>query len=146
MNINPDKKNVTVRIKSEQSEYGERPMKIEQTADGFLCKSGNDWNLTYKEAKESGLDDTYTTVFFKADGTVSMDRLGFNQMYMEFVEGKRHITRMETPYGILDIGVLTNKVRVRLNENGGMMSLSYAINLNNDYPVETKMTMRITAK
>ncbi len=139
-------RDVTVRIKSEQSEYGEKPTKIEQISEGRLFKDGNEWSLTYKEAQESGLDDSFTTIRMHENGAVSLDRAGANQMKMEFVEGKKHIARMDTPHGVLDIGILTNRVKIRMNENGGKIALSYIINLNGEYPVQTKMTMQVTAK
>lgn len=139
-------KEVIVRIKSEQSEYGEKPTRIEQISEGRLFKSGDAWNLTYKEAQESGLNDSYTTILMHENGVVSMDHIGDNKMKMEFKEGKKHIARMDSPNGILDIGILTNQVKIKINENGGRLTLSYIVNLNNDYPVQTKMTMLVTAK
>ncbi len=139
-------KDVTVRIKSEQSEYGEKPTRIEQISEGQLFRNGDEWNLMYKEARESGLDESFTTISMHSNGAVSLDRVGVNQMKMEFIEGKKHIARMDTPHGILDIGILTNRVKIDMNENGGKIALSYIINLNNEYPVQTKMTMKVTAK
>jgi len=139
-------KEVTVRIKSEQSEYGEKPTRIEQISEGQLFRNGDEWNLTYKEARESGLDESFTTIMMHANGAVSLDRIGVNQMKMEFVEGKKHIARMDTPHGVLDIGILTNRVKINMNENGGKIALSYIINLNDEYPVQTRMTMQVTAK
>lgn len=139
-------KEVTVRIKSEQCEYGEKPTRIEQISEGQLYKTGDEWNLTYKEAQESGLDDSFTTILMHANGAVSMDRIGVNQMKMEFAEGKKHIARMDTPHGVLDIGILTNRVKIHMNENGGDIALSYIINLNDEYPVQTKMTMHVIPK
>lgn len=139
-------KEVTVKIKSEQSEYGEKPTRIEQISEGQLFKDGDDWSLTYKEARDSGLDETFTTILMRADGAVSMDRIGDNQMKMEFVEGKKHIARMDTPHGALDIGILTNRVKIDINENGGKLALSYIVNLNDEYPVQTKMTMYVTPR
>ena len=139
-------KNVTVRIKSEQTEYGEKPTRIEQISEGQLFRNGDEWNLTYKEARESGLDESFTTIHMYPNGAVSLDRVGVNQMKMEFIEGKKHIARMDTPHGILDIGILTNQVKINMNENGGKIALSYIINLNGEYPVQTKMTMQVTPK
>jgi len=139
-------KEVTVRIKSEQSEHGEKPTRIEQISEGKLFKTADEWNLTYKEAQESGLDESFTTIHMYTNGMVAMDRIGVNQMKMEFVEGKKHIARMETPHGALDIGILTNHVKIDITENGGHLALSYIINVNDDYPVQTKMTMRVTPR
>lgn len=137
---------VSIRIKSQQSEKGYTPTKIEQFTDGTLSRTGNEWTVVYKESHESGYDDTYTTVIIKEDGSVQIDRQGNNQMKMEFIQGKKHLSRMETPYGTIDLGVLTNKVKVNLNEKGGDILLSYSINMNNNFPVETRMRMFITAK
>jgi len=142
----PKRKDVTVRIKSEQTEYGEKPTRIEQISEGQLFRNGDEWNLTYKEARESGLDESFTTIHMHSNGAVSLDRVGVNQMKMEFIEGKKHIARMDTPNGVLDIGILTNQVKIDMNENGGKIALSYIINLNDEYPVQTKMTMHVTAK
>ncbi|MHB1484948.1 MAG: YwiB family protein [Saccharofermentanales bacterium] len=139
-------KNVTVRIKSEQAEYGERPTKIEQISDGRLFKSGDAWNLTYKEVQEGAMNNTFTTIMMHENGMVSMDRIGENKMIMEFVEGKKHIARMDSPNGTMDIGILTNKVKIKVNENGGRLNLSYIVFLNDEYPVQTKMTMLFSEK
>ncbi len=142
----PKRKDVTVHIKSEQTEYGEKPTRIEQISEGQLFRNGDEWNLTYREARESGLDESFTTIHMHSNGAVSLDRVGVNQMKMEFIEGKKHIARMDTPNGVLDIGILTNQVKIDMNENGGKIALSYIINLNDEYPVQTKMTMHVTAK
>lgn len=139
-------KDVVVRIRSEQSENGEKPTKIEQISDGRLFKCGDAWNLTYKEVQESGLGDSFTTIMMHENGMVSMDRIGENKMKMEFVEGRKHIARMDSPNGIMDIGILTNKVKIKIDENGGRLNLSYIVVLNDEYPVQTKMTMLVTAK
>lgn len=139
-------KDVTVRIKSEQSEYGEKPTKVEQISDGRLFKSGDAWNLTYKDVQEGSMSNSFTTIRMHENGMVSMDRIGENKMIMEFVEGKKHIARMDSPNGFMDIGILTNKVKIKINENGGRLNLSYIVFLNDEYPVQTKMTMLVTAK
>jgi uncharacterized beta-barrel protein YwiB (DUF1934 family) len=60
-----------------------------------------------------------------------------------FQAGSRHITRMETPYGDLDVEVFTSLVQSRISEAGGYIHLGYSIDLNNRDRMNTRLDVEI---
>jgi uncharacterized beta-barrel protein YwiB (DUF1934 family) len=77
------------------------------------------------------------------DGSVSLIRTGSHGMNLTFIPGSRHITRMETPFGDLDVEVYTSLVKTRINEKGGYIRLGYSIDFNNRERTNTRLNVEI---
>jgi uncharacterized beta-barrel protein YwiB (DUF1934 family) len=119
---------------------GEEPADIlKVSTEGAIIRKPDSWDITYEESPATGLDGTHTTVQVEDSGAISLIRTGTHSMFLTFVEGSRHISRLETPYGNLDVGIYTSSARAELTEAGGRIHLGYTIDFNNREPMNTSL-------
>ena len=102
---------------------------MEFMTEGQLYERNGSTYLMYKETELSGMEGCTTSLKISGD-TVRMKRFG--QMLpidtvMEFKKGKRYEGYYETPYGAVEMEILTNNVDTRLDE--GELDIDYAISL-----------------
>lgn len=102
---------------------------MEFMTEGQLYERNGSTYLMYKETELSGMEGCTTSLKISGD-TVRMKRFG--QMLpidtvMEFKKGKRYEGYYETPYGAVEMEILTNNVDNRLDE--GELDIDYAISL-----------------
>jgi len=148
--MNENKKEIPQRInlaiRSEQFHLDIPPIVIENNTDGEMTRFAGGWKIVYKEAAESGLANTITTIVIRDKNNVRMDRSGLNTLTMEFIKGKNHTSIMNTPYGSITISFLTNKVEADISESGGKINLSYSINSFGEYPIKTNLNISVDTK
>lgn len=130
---------VILTIRSAQWEGADAPQDIELVTEGSLYRDDGTWSLRYLESEATGLEGTVTTIRVDAPRTVSLIRTGATSMRLTFVEGRRHVTRMEMPFGILDVGVYTSAVQAGLTEGGGEVHLGYSVELSSREPTNTRL-------
>lgn len=133
------KSNAWLTIEGQQWS-GEEPADIMKlSTEGAITRQPDAWQITYDESPATGLEGTQTTVQVEDSGAISLVRTGTHAMRLTFVEGTRHISRMETPYGSLDVGIYTSAARAELSEAGGRIHLGYTIDFNNREPMNTSL-------
>lgn len=135
--------NAIITINGQQWSGDETPQAVRLTTEGNLFYQDQAWYVVYEESEASGMAGTETTVRIADTGEIILQRNGSHGMKMIFVPGARHITRMETPYGDLDIGISTNQVRAELDATGGSIHLGYSIDFNQQEPTNTRLDMEI---
>jgi uncharacterized beta-barrel protein YwiB (DUF1934 family) len=135
--------NVLLTIEGQQWNDDEKPQAIKLTTEGCLYRKDPAWYIVYEESQATGLEGSETTMQVADDGSVSLIRTGTHGMNLTFMAGSRHITRMETPYGDLNVEVYTSLVRTRINEKGGYIHLGYSIDLNNHERMNTRLNVAI---
>ena len=96
------------------------PGTIEETADGV--------RIRYEERNADGAVVTVTSLDM-ADGGVVLTRMGEVTSEMAFAEGKEHTSFYAVPYGTLPVAVKAESVKWKLDEDGGMLALRYAITI-----------------
>ncbi|MBK5254201.1 MAG: DUF1934 domain-containing protein [Peptostreptococcaceae bacterium] len=105
---------------------------LELMTEAFFYSDENNMYLVYDESAATELKDC-TTLLTLNDGTVRMNRYAkeiLGSVDMEFIEGKRHITRYHTPMGGINLELLTNEVKYDVNNEGeGRIILDYNIKL-----------------
>lgn len=86
----------------------------------------------YDESVSTELKDCTTVLIIKKD-VISMKRYAkgvIGALDMEFIEGKKHVTRYHTPMGGINLELLTNKVEINVDDEGiGNLLLDYNIKL-----------------
>ena len=136
--------NVLLTIEGRQwQDQEEEPQAIKLTTEGRLYRQDPAWYIVYEESEATGMEGTQTTMRVADDGQVSLTRIGSHGMNLTFSAGNRHITRMETPYGDLDVEVYTSLVQSRISEAGGFIHLGYSIDLNNRERMNTRLDVKI---
>ena len=84
---------------------------MEETRDGYL--------LRYEETDGYGKVTTATRLALAGEVTSEM----------VFAEGKEHTSFYAVPYGTLPVAVKAESVKWKLDEDGGMLALRYAITI-----------------
>lgn len=138
-----NKTNAWLTIEGQQWS-GEEPADVMKlSTEGAIIRQADAWHITYLESPATGLEGTQTTVQVDDSGAISLVRTGTHVMRLTFVEGTRHISRMETPYGSLDVGIYTSSARAELTEAGGRIHLGYTIDFNNREPMNTSLDILV---
>ena len=125
-------KEIMVKITGHQvnDEGGEDSMEF--VTESKLYKRGDAIYLIYEESEVSGIPGCKTRLKFKGD-EVQMKRFGEGAGIgneIRFEKGKRYTGFYDTPFGAIEMEVLTNKLENNLSEEGqGELDIDYSISL-----------------
>ena len=124
-------KEVLIKIKGKQisRESGEDSMEF--VTEGKLYNRNGTYYLIYDETELSGIPGCQTRLRLR-DGEIQMKRFGEGAgsgTEILFEKGKRYTGFYDTPFGALEIEVLTNDVASNITENGGNIDIDYDISL-----------------
>ncbi len=126
---------IMLRVVGSQIENGEEQEQLEFITEGTLDAQADHFHLTYEESEVSGMPGCSTHLkIAKNEQRINMMRLGKDNMSydteIEFITGKRHNGYYATPYGPLEMEVLTNSINGELDKDDyGMIALDYSIAL-----------------
>ncbi len=106
--------------------------RMEFVTEGKLYEKDGAMYLTYDESEFSGFPGCRTTLKLSGD-TIRMRRAGGGNGFdteLIFEKGKRFSNSYQTPYGNLDMEVLTDDIVNNLSEEGyGDIRIDYQVNL-----------------
>lgn len=119
-----EENNVIISIKSKQSFDGTGDDTIELVTEGLLLRDREGYTLSYQESEVTGLEGTRTVIRAEGD-LVTLRREGQFNSQMVFQEGRRHLSLYETPYGALEVGIHTRRMRSTLADTGGDIEIDY---------------------
>ncbi len=123
-------KTVLLSIKGKQSYLDQEPEIIELMTEGTMEYRAGGWDIRYEETDLTGLQGT-TTIFRVETECITLTRQGPLNSQMIFREGVFHESLYQMEFGALMITVCANKVAHHLNEAGGTIDLTYAIDIEN---------------
>lgn len=106
------------------------------TKGELTFKNPQEASLAYVEAQEdeeTGLITESNILLSVRDGKITMERTGDCSNTMVFSRGQRFEGTYRTPYGELDMAVLTKESSVRLGREDGALHLKYQIHLQGNY-------------
>lgn len=122
-------KQVIISIKGEQSYPGQEQEVTELITAGMLADCGEDgFTLSYQESEVTGLEGTLTTIQVEPQ-RVTLVRVGAVNSQMVFEEGRHHSSMYDTPYGALEIGIKTRRMRSNLGKSGGDILIDYGLEI-----------------
>ena len=139
-------KNITLKITSRQCSQANEEENVEFVTDGKLYVRNDAVYLVYDESEISGMIGCKTTL--KVDGdTLKMRRIGKVGMNAElyFEKGKRFSSEYQTPYGPMDLEVLTSLVKndIDVERGKGKIDIEYNVSLEGLAEVKNKLTIDI---
>lgn len=124
-------KEVMVKITTNQvNEQGEEDI-MEFVTEAKLYKRGEAVYLIYEETELSGIPGCRTRLKCKPD-EVQMKRYGEGAGIgneIRFERGRRYSGLYDTPFGAIELEVLTNRLENNLTEVGGNLDIDYSISL-----------------
>lgn len=121
-------KNVVLSVRGQQNYAGQEPDVIELVTEGCLEKSNDGWKLYYEESSLTGLEGVCTT-FQIEDKTLTLTRTGKLNSQMVFREGVPHDSLYQMEFGALMLTVCATRVEANITADGGVIDLSYNIEI-----------------
>lgn len=123
---------ILLRIVGSNIYDGVEENQVELVTEGKLYKKGKVIYLTYDESEFSGMEGCKTRLVLDGD-TIRMTRKGSEagiDTEIRFQKGKRYSGYYDTPYGPIEMEVLTNELFNDVNdEEGGQIDIDYNISL-----------------
>jgi uncharacterized beta-barrel protein YwiB (DUF1934 family) len=124
------KKAVVLAIEGRQSYENQEPEIIQLVTDGTMEFVNGGWDISYEESALTGLEGV-TTTFRVEPGKVTLRRTGALNSEMVFEEGVSHDSLYQMAFGTLMLTVKATFVYFDIVPDGGVIDLSYDINIEN---------------
>ena len=120
----------------------DKESQIEIVSVGTFEKCDDKYILEYDETELSGMEGTKTTIIIQKD-SFSLMRQGTIETNMEFKSNKENVALYKTPYGIIDMKTFTKKLKIDINEKGGIVDVLYTIIMEGQQNYDTRLFMKI---
>ena len=88
------------------------------------------WDISYEESELTGMDGV-TTTFRVEPGKVTLRRTGKLRSEVVFQEGTRHESLYQLEFGALLMAVTARQVFFDIVPDGGMIDLTYNVEIEN---------------
>jgi len=124
------KQEVTLSIQGRQTYQDQEPDIIELVTEGTMEFQNGGWDISYEESELTGLAGV-TTTFRVEPGKVTLTRKGALNSTMIFQENVVHESLYQMPFGALMLSVKATSVFFDIVPDGGVIDLSYNINIEN---------------
>ncbi len=124
------KKEVNLSIRGRQTYQDQEPEIIELMTDGTMEFVSGGWDISYEESELTGLAGV-TTTFRVEPGKVTLTRKGPLNSTMVFQANVVHESLYQMPFGALMLSVKATSVFFDIVPDGGVIDLSYQINIEN---------------
>ena len=121
---------VVLSIRGSQEYPGQTPEVLELTTDGTMEFRDGGWNISYQESALTGLEGVTTTFRVEPDKVI-LTREGTLNSQMVFQLGVDHESLYQMPFGALLLTVRATHLFYDIVSDGGMIDLSYTINIEN---------------
>ena len=124
------KRNVVLAIRGRQSYADQEPEVIELVTEGTMEYTDGGWDISYEETERTGLAGV-TTTFRVEPEKVTLTRKGALNSQMIFQKDVVHEALYQMPFGALMLSVKATSVFYDILPDGGMIDLSYNIEIEN---------------
>lgn len=124
------KRDVVLSIRGRQTYADQEPEVIELVTEGTMEFRDGGWDISYEESELTGLQGV-TTTFRVEPGKVILDRTGRLNSRMVFQQGVAHDSLYQMEFGALMITVQATFVYFDLVPDGGVIDLTYNIDIEN---------------
>jgi len=124
------RRNVTLSIEGRQTYEDQPPEVIELVTDGTMEFRDGGWDISYEETELTGLAGVTTTFRVEPD-KVTLTRKGALNSQMIFQKNVVHESLYQMPFGALMLSVKATSVFFDILPEGGVIDLSYNIEIEN---------------
>ena len=122
-------KPVLIAITGTQQLAGEKPESIQLVTEGSYCGEPGFIRFSYVESEMTGMEGVVTSFTVEDEQKLTLRRVGKVNSEMVFVQGQRHESLYDAGMAALLVGVELQELTVLLNEHGGILDFSYAIDV-----------------
>ena len=124
------KQAVVLALRGSQRYEDQEPEIIELVTEGTMEFTNGGWDIAYEESALTGLEGV-TTVFRVEPDKVTLSRTGALKSQMVFQQGVPHDSLYQMPFGALLLTVNATSVFYDIVPDGGVIDLSYNIEIEN---------------
>jgi uncharacterized beta-barrel protein YwiB (DUF1934 family) len=139
-------KDITLRIKGKQISADSEEDQIEFVTEGKIYERNQAVYVVYDESEVSGMPGCKTSLKLKGD-MIRMKRYGESVILdtvIEFQKGRRYEGFYDTPFGAVEMEVLTNDLVNNLSPEGkGTIDIDYHISLKGLSEGRSKLNIQI---
>ena len=122
-------KKVIISVKGTQClEDGEND-DVELITEGEYAFRNGRGTFRYEESEMTGMEGVVTSFTVEDEQKLTLRRVGKVNSEMVFVQGQRHESLYDAGMAALLVGVELQELTVLLNEHGGILDFSYAIDV-----------------
>lgn len=139
------KREVMLSICGRQAYQDQEPDMIELITEGTLEFRDGGWDICYNESELTGLAGVTTTFRVEPDKII-LTRTGRLNSEMVFKEGMKYDSLYQMEFGALMITVCASRIFAQLDQNGGMVDLVYAIEIEQSTAGTVDYHLEITPK
>ena len=122
------KRDVVLSLQGKQTYDGQEPEVIELVTEGTMEFRDGGWDISYEESDLTGLAGV-TTTFRVEPGVVTLTRTGNLRSQMVFRQGVPHDSLYSMPFGAMLITVCARSLFFDIVPDGGVIDLSYTIEI-----------------
>ena len=135
-------KRVIVSVKSTQRDADGEDTVVELVSSGKYYETALAKHIIYDESEVTGLGNTKTTIKAYKDSVVLL-RTGEFSMRHEYQLGKTNVASLETPYGAVELAMLTHELDIDLNDGKGHICLGYDISVGGKWQFYNQLYVEI---
>ena len=118
---------------------------IETVQQGqYFFRSGSHF-LLYDEYLEDFREPVKSVIRIRGR-ELTLTRRGPMNVQMNFAQGKKTLTRYQTPYGVMTIGLDTDRVECQVSESGLSIEVDYALEANYQYVADWRIQIEVREK
>lgn len=119
------------------------PMEVSTVGEYFF--KNNKHYILYEEAIE-GETKTMKSRIKLSPGKMEMTKSGMVSVHMLFEENTKNITHYYTPYGTLNMGIDTKKIRVEELEDEMNICVDYGLEMNQEFVADCNISINIKSQ
>lgn len=119
--------------------------KIEVVSPGAFIKLDEGYKIVYEETELSGMEGTTTTIIVNNDEVV-LEREGTTSTKMVFNEEEPSVSLYNTPYGMLELAISTDKLNVNMEDEGGELEIEYGMAVAGQSPLNTSLSLKVVTQ
>ncbi|MBQ9984102.1 MAG: DUF1934 domain-containing protein [Lachnospiraceae bacterium] len=136
-------KDVLVSVSGMQPDVDDDPVEL-VTIGNYYLKNGKHYVL-YEEQPEEGIPVTKNVVKFY-DGHFEITKKGAVNSFLNFDRGEKTSMVYNTPYGPLQMDVLTRELTITESEDELRVVVKYSLDINYQFVSECKVNFKIQAR
>lgn len=134
--------NVILTIIGTQRDAQGEENRIELTTTGHYYKKNGVQYIVYKDSEISGLEGV-TTMLKVYDQYMVLVRMGSVAYTQEFRLGEKSHSTYVTPYATLDMGILTQEIKLALSNLAGNMNIRYELEINGQWQSTNTLSISV---
>ena len=134
---------ISINAAAHRDESGEEPMAM--LTSGTLAIEPAQMIVDYEETLDESMPPQSVRLVV-TDGCVTMIRGGDYETSMVFCKGQRFEGQYKTPFGSIALAVYCTRLHVELNKDGGVIAMSYQLDLNGQFASMNDMELRLISQ